>query len=106
GFASAAAAADRRAGSARADRKILDPVVEALPAGRTLLGRDPALAHHAQGTDLRADRRHHRRADHVVAGAARRNAQLGLSVLLAARRDAHAPRIDECRLSGGGAVLA
>ena len=47
-----------------------------------------ALAHHAEGADLRADRRHRRRADHLAAGAARRRAQLGLPLLLAARRDA------------------
>ena len=44
----------------------------------------------AQGADLRADRRDRRRADHVAAGADRRRAQLGLPLLLVARRDAHA----------------
>ena len=38
----------------------------------------------------RADRRHRRRAHHVAAGDARRHAQLGLPLLLGARRDAHA----------------
>ena len=51
-----------------------------------------ALADHAQGADLRADRRHRRRADHLAARAARRRAQLGLPLLLAARRDVHALR--------------
>ena len=36
------------------------------------------------------DRRHRRGADHVAAGAARRRPQLGLPLLLAPRRDAHA----------------
>ena len=47
-----------------------------------------ALAAHAQGAHLRADRRHRRRADDLAARAARRRAQLGLPLLLAARRDA------------------
>ena len=46
----------------------------------------------AQGADLRADRRHRRRADDVAAGADRRRAQLGLPLLLAARRHVHALR--------------
>ena len=55
---------------------------------------------------LLADRRHRRGADHVVAGTVGRNAQLGLSVLLAARRHSHAARADECRLQRRGAGLA
>ena len=51
-----------------------------------------ALAHRAQGADLRADRRDRRRADDVAARVDRRRAQLGLPLLLAARRDAHAAR--------------
>ena len=51
-----------------------------------------ALAAHAQGAHLRADRRHRRRADDVAARVDRRRAQLGLPLLLAARRDAHAAR--------------
>ena len=50
------------------------------------------VAHRAQGAHLRADRRHRRRADDVAAGVDRRRAQLGLPLLLAARRDAHAAR--------------
>ena len=52
--------------------------------------RGPAVADHAEGAHLRADRRHRRRPDHVAAGVDRRRAQLGLPLLLAARRDAHA----------------
>ena len=66
--------------------------------------RRRALADHAQGADLRADRRHRRRADDVPAREHRRRAQLGLPLLLAARRDVHALRaaciagyIDEAR---------
>ena len=56
--------------------------------GRVARGRRP-LADHAQGADLRADRRHRRRADHLAARAARRRAQLGLPLLLAPRRHVH-----------------
>ena len=46
----------------------------------------------AEGADVRADRRDRRRADDVAAGVDRRRAQLGLPLLLAARRDADAAR--------------
>ena len=49
-----------------------------------LRGRRPALAHGAEGTDVRADRRDRRRADDVAAGVDRRCSQLGLPLLLAA----------------------
>ena len=52
----------------------------------------------------RADRRHRRGADDVAAREARRRAQLGLSLLLAARRDLHAARADERRLHRGSAA--
>ena len=51
-----------------------------------------AIAHHAQGADLHADGRHRRGGDDVAARAARRRTQLGLPLLLAARRDVHALR--------------
>ena len=46
------------------------------------------VAHRAEGAHVRADRRHRRRADDLAAGAARRRPQLGLPLLLAARRHA------------------
>ena len=49
-----------------------------------------AVPHRAQSPDLRADRRHRRRRDHVSARTAWEGPQLGLPVLLAARRDVHA----------------
>ena len=64
--------------------------VDALHVRRPLARRRHALAAHAQGAHLRADRRHRRRADDVAARAARRRPQLGLPLLLAARRDADA----------------
>ena len=54
----------------------------------------------------RADRRHRRGADHLAAGKARRREELGLSLLLAARRHLHAARADELRLYRGGLGLA
>ena len=65
-----------------------------------------ALADHAQGADLRADRRHRRGAHHLAAGMDRRRAQLGLPLLLAARRDADAARVHERRLLRGGRGVA
>ena len=49
----------------------------------------PPLADHAQGAHLRAHRRHRGRRDHLAARTARRAPQLGLPVLLAARRHLH-----------------
>ena len=51
--------------------------------------RGGPVAAHAQGADLRADRRHRRGGDHLAAGEARRRPQLGLPLLLAARRHDH-----------------
>ena len=52
-----------------------------------------------------SDRRHRCGADHVAAGTARRPAQLGLSLLLAARRHLHAAGADARGLSRRGAGL-
>ncbi len=71
-------------------------------ARRVARGGD-ALADHAEGADLRADRRHRRGADDLAAGTARRRAQLGLPLLLAARRHADAAGADERRLLRGSA---
>ena len=64
-----------------------------------------AFAADAEGAHLPADRRHRRGPHHLAARAARRRAQLGLSLLLAARCHVHAARADACRLSRGGAGL-
>ena len=53
-----------------------------------------------------ADRRHRRRAHHLAAGDARRHAQLGLPLLLGARRDAHARGVDRRRLPRRSRALA
>ena len=65
-----------------------------------------ALADHAQGLHLLADRRHRRRTDHLVAGAPGRGEKLGLSLLLAARCDADPARTDGRRVPGRGAGVA
>ena len=54
-------------------------------------GRSP-FAPDAESALALGDRRHRRRRNDVVAGEAQRRAQLGLSILLASRRDAHALR--------------
>ena len=59
------------------------------PAGTTAHYHEEihAVAPAAQGAHLRADRRHRGRADDLAAGVDRRRPQLGLPLLLAARRD-------------------
>src|SRR5215211_6582390 len=49
--------------------------------------RGRAVPAHAQDAHVRAHRRHRRRRDNFVAGAAGRRAQLGLPILLVAARD-------------------
>ena len=63
--------------------------------GRVPRGRG-ALADHAQGAHLRAHRRHRGRRHHLAARDAGGQPQLGLPVLLAARRHAH-PRVPDAR---------
>src|SRR5262249_57347392 len=101
-----AAAAARCSLRARRDGELLDRLDEEMPPARTLLRCRPALADHAQGAHLLADRRDRRGADHLIAGMPGWGAELGLSLLLAARRDAHADRADGRRFLRGGAVLA
>ena len=85
----------RRARRCRDTDGVVARVVGALHATRASGARPVRpLADHAEGADLRAHRRHRRRADHLAARAARRRAQLGLPLLLAARRDVHALRAD------------
>ena len=86
--------------------RVLGGVGVAVHALRRLARRDPPLAAHAQGAHVRADRRHRRRADDLAARGDRRRAELGLPLLLAPRRDAHAARAARRRLQRGGARLA
>ena len=75
-----------------ATRGLVARVVGTLHVRGRVARRGPALADHPEGADLRADRRHRRRADDLAARGPRRRAQLGLPLLLAARRDLHALR--------------
>ena len=105
-IASDAAGARRSARDTGDDREILARLDGEIQSRRTIRGDRHALADHAQGADLCADRRHRRGADHVAAGMDRRRPQLGLPLLLAARRNAHAARVHERRLLRGGGVVA
>ena len=73
---------------------------------RPSLARVPAaLGARAEGADLRADRGDDRGADDVAAGDAGRRAQLGLPLLLDARRDVHAVGAARARPRLGGERL-
>src|SRR6478735_5433066 len=65
-----------------------------------------ALPDYPERPDLRAHGRNRRGRDDVVTGGDRRSAELGLPLLLAAGRDLHALRTDECRLSRRIALMA
>ncbi len=88
------------------DRELVAALGEAVHLRRWVEGRGDALAHHPQGADVRADRRDRRRADHVVARVDRQRPELGLPVLLAARRDADALVAHRRGLHRGGAGVA
>ena len=80
----------RATGSPR-PRDLLARLDQPRPLPRPPLADPPAaLRADAQGPDLRADRRDDRRGDDLAARDARRRAQLGLPLQLAARLDVHA----------------
>ena len=81
------------------------PLVGSLYLRRRVPRGGPDLADRPQGLDLGDDRRADRRADDVVARRPRRRAQLGLSLLLVARRRADARGPADRRLRRGGAHL-
>ncbi len=89
----------------RADRSLVARVGRALTY-RGAGARGRALAHHAQGPDARPHRRDRGRAHDLAARADRRQSQLGLSLLLAARRHAHAVGLALGRLRGRGHRMA
>ncbi len=80
---------DRPRAGARRHRVLLARVERGVPgrAARRVGDARATVAHRPQGADLRPDRRNRRRADDVAAGMDRLGAQLGLPLLLAARRD-------------------
>ena len=96
------------AGAHRADVPLLARVAGRRHLSRPSLARVPAAFRAgAQGPDLRADRGDDRGADDLAAGDAGRRAQLGLPLLLDARRNVHAvgpararPRLGGERLHG------
>ena len=73
---------------------------------RSLARRRDAFAHHLEGPHLQPDRRHRRRPHHLAARDARGGPQLGLPVLLAARRHLDAGVAHAGRLLRGGHGLA
>ena len=98
-------AAERRP-TDRADDRRRERVGQPLPRRRAARRRRPALAAHPAPDDPRADRRHRGRPDHVAARGLRRRAQLGLPLLLAARRGADDRVADRRGLHRRGQVLA
>src|SRR5205807_612712 len=85
---------------------IVTPMVRRLHVPRPLGRCRRPLADHAQGADVRAHRRHGRRRNHFAARAHRRRAELGLPLLLAARRDDDALCVAPRGLSRRGTVVA
>src|SRR6516162_6990620 len=88
--ASARAPCDRRKRGLAGNRIILARLVGPLLRCRPMEGFRKALLVDAEGTYLRGNRWHNRRPDYIIAGAARWGTQLGLPLLLAARRDFYA----------------
>src|ERR1700720_999323 len=97
------AVCDRLACGAGGNGIVLARLVGPLLPRRPLEGSGTAFVVDAKGPDLRGDRRHRRRPHHVVAGAAWWGTQLGLPLLLAARRDLYADGTGVCRLPRRGA---
>src|SRR6516165_11584652 len=102
-LSSAHPACDRLERSLAAHGVFLACLVRSLFARRLLAGTGTAFPVDAEGTYLRGNRRHHRRPHYVTAGAAWWGTQLGLPLLLAARRDLYTDGTGVCRLPRRGA---
>ena len=100
------AAGDRPGGAARRDRGLVAQVGGAVQLPGSLARPGGAIADHPEGADPRRDRGDRRGADHLAARGDRRRPQLGLPLLLGARRDLHALRAAEVGLPRRGARLA
>src|SRR4029077_6771733 len=74
----------------RANRSLLAPMERSLSRRRALDGSGETLTHHLEGFNLCADRRDCRRRHNFAACTPGRRKELGLSLLLAARRHFHA----------------
>ena len=88
------------------DRRRRRGVGRAVPSGRAAPARRTPLPADAAPAHARADRRHRRRPDHLAARGLRRGTQLGLPVLLAARRRPHADLAGPGRLHRRGPAVA
>ena len=97
-FARRPAGRARRLDGARRDAPFLVRMVGSLHVSGALARRGDQIADRHEGADLSAERRRRRRADELAAGNARRRSQLGLPVLLAARRHLHPPGFSSGRL--------
>ena len=80
--------------------------VDRLHARRPLPRAPRPFARHAQGPDLRPDRRDRRGSHDLAPRGTRRRPKLGLPLLLAARRDAHPPRARPRGVRGRGPGVA
>jgi hypothetical protein len=83
---------------AAGDGIVLAQLVGPLQLHRRLAGTSPALLVDPEGPELRRERRHRGGAHHLAPRATGRPTQLGLSLLLAARRDLDA----DCALMSAG----
>ncbi len=101
-----AAAGGRPGGGAGHDDQVLDRVVVPVHLPGAVPGRGDPVADHAQGAHLRPDRRDSGRAHDLAARGHRRGAELGLPLLLAARRHDHARGTAAHRLHRGSLAVA
>ncbi len=84
-FAPSAPRSDRLADSVAGNGIVLAGVVSPLLLRGSVERKGSALIADLESVDLRRDRRDRRRSHHIATRAARRRAQLGLPLLLAAR---------------------
>ena len=95
------APAGRRSDSpARRNRSLVEEVGIALCLRRPVSAGSRALPDHAQGSYFSSDRGNCRGAHHLASRTIGWSTQLGLSLLLAARRDLHALRVAGLRIYG------
>ncbi len=88
------------------DRDVLAPLGGPLPVCWPMDAGRQTVADHAEGFDVLADRRNRRRGNDVTPRAAGRREELGLSLLLVARRDGHSSGLHEPGVLRGGAGVA
>ena len=96
----------RRGAGARGHRGLLDRMGQVVRPRRPLPRRARPLARDAESPHVRPDRGNRRRADDVAPREPRRRAELGLPLLLAARRDVDAPGAHPRGLRGRGRRVA